>query len=85
MRVRSDPVQLYFTEDFALPLSSSEYELPKERSRAQTEYPKSLFRKQLLSIFPSDFNQVLVEEERVRRGRENRCKGKGVSGKKVFM
>lgn len=66
-------------------LSISEHELPKERGRAQTEYPKSFFRNQLLSTFPSEFSQVVVDEERVRRGRENRCKGKGVSGKKVFV
>lgn len=64
-------------------LSISEHELPKERSGAQTEYPKSLFRNQLLSAFPSEFSQVWLRK-RVRRGRENRCEGKGISGKRVF-
>lgn len=66
-------------------LSISEHELPKKRSRAQTGYPKSFFRNQLLPTFPFEFSQVVVEEERVRRGRESRCEGKGISGKKVFM
>lgn len=48
-------------------LSISEHELPGERSRAQTKYPKSLFRNQLLSTFPSEFSQVVVEQESEKR------------------
>lgn len=72
-----------FSSPLPFPLSISEHELPKERSRAQTGYPKSLFRNQLLSAFLSEFSQFVVEEERVRGGRESRCvKEKGYLGRR---
>lgn len=57
----------------------------QRREAELKQYTKSLFRNQPLSTFPSEFSQVVVDEERVRRGRENRCEGKRISGKKVFI